>query len=191
MHHFRHGLAPALSIRPAAFRFVAERIGIAALAILLVFALAPPLRAHEFKAGDIHVGHPWSRATLPGAKVAAGYLTLRNDGAAADRLVSATAEIAAKVEIHEMKVDDKGVMTMRPLAGGVEIAPGAEVKLAPGGIHLMFMDLGQPAQEGVRFKGTLTFEKAGTIDVEFAVDAMGAAPAQGGNTHGAHGAHGG
>ena len=51
-------------------------------------------------------------------------------------LIDSLADIAARVEIHEMKVDDKGVMTMRPLDGGVEIPPGAEVKLAPGGTHL-------------------------------------------------------
>lgn len=182
----RRALRAASGIRPAAFlRSFKERIGIAAFAILLVFALSQSLWAHEFKAGDIHVGHPFSRATPPGAKVAAGYLTLRNDGATPDRLVSAAAEIGGKTEIHEMKVDDKGVMTMRPLAGGVEIAPGAEVKLAPGGIHLMFMELGQPAREGVKFKGTLTFEKAGTVEVEFAVEAMGSG--MGGNDHGSHG----
>nr|WP_245412679.1 copper chaperone PCu(A)C [Falsochrobactrum ovis] len=141
--------------------------------LMLLFALCQPLWAHEFKAGDIEVVHPWSRATPAGAKVAAGYLAIKNAGSQADRLVSATGEIAGRVEIHEMAVDDKGVMTMRPLANGLEIPAGGEAELKPGGFHIMFLDLKQDVKEGETFKGSLTFEKAGTVDVEFAVEAMG------------------
>ena len=132
----------------------------------------PPPPAHEFKLGDLEIKHPWSRATLPGAKVATGYLIVKNNGATPDRLVSITAEIAGKAEIHEMSVTD-GVMSMRPLKDGIEIPANGEVKLEPGSYHIMFMDLKAPAVEGVKFKGTLTFEKAGTVAVEFAVDKAG------------------
>ncbi len=141
----------------------------------------PPATAHEFKLGDLEIKHPWSRATLPGAKVATGYLTVKNNGATPDRLVSVTAEIAGKTEIHEMKVTD-GVMSMRPLKDGIEIPANGEVKLEPGSYHIMFMDLKAPAVEGVKFPGTLTFEKAGTVTVEFAVD-----KAAGGEDHSSHG----
>ena len=163
-----------------------KRMGIVALMLMLLFALTSPLLAHDFKAGDIDIAHPWSRATPQGAKVAAGYLTLKNSGSLPDRLVAVSAEIAGKAEIHEMAVDDKGVMTMRPLAGGVEIPAGGEVELKPGGLHLMFMSITRGAKEGEKLKGTLTFEKAGTIEVEFDVQAMGgSAGAQSG--HSAHG----
>ena len=142
---------------------------------------AAPASAHDYKLGTLDIHHPWSRATLPGARVAAGYLTLRNNGTTADRLVSVSAGIAGTAEIHEMAVTD-GVMTMRPLADGLEIPPGGEVKLAPGSYHLMFKELKAPAVEGVKFPGTLTFEKAGTVDVEFAVEKPG-----GGADHSAHG----
>ena len=155
------------------FRSFEERLGIAGFMLMLLFALCQPLWAHEFKAGDIEVVHPWSRATPAGAKVAAGYLAIKNVGSQADRLVSATGEIAGRVEIHEMAVDDKGVMTMRPLANGLEIPAGGEAELKPGGFHIMFLDLKQDVKEGETFKGSLTFEKAGTVDVEFAVEAMG------------------
>ena len=147
-------------------------------AFLLAFAALVPASAgaHEYKAGQITIGHPWSRATPAGAKVAAGYLTLKNEGSEPDRLVGASAAIAGKGEIHEMKVDAAGVMTMRPVEGGVALPPGAEVALEPGGFHLMFMDLKAPAVQGQKFKGTLTFEKAGTVEVEYAVEGVGGTP---------------
>lgn len=129
--------------------------------------------AHEYKAGSIEIDHPWSRATPGGASVAAGYFVLKNTGAAGDRLVSATAPFAGRVEIHEMAVKD-GVMTMRPLPAGLEIPAGATVALKPGGYHLMFLDLKTPLKEGTKVDGTLTFEKAGTVAVQFQVDAVGA-----------------
>jgi copper(I)-binding protein len=131
--------------------------------------------AHDYAKGSLKIDHPWSRATLHGAAVAAGYLAITNQGPAADRLVSVTSEIAGRVEIHEMKVEH-GVAKMRPLARGLEIKPGASAKLEPGGYHLMFMDLKRPLQAGERFKGTLVFEQAGPVEVEFAVEALGAKP---------------
>ena len=163
------------------FRSLEERIGIIGFALMLLFALVHPLLAHEYKAGNIEIDHPWSRATPEGAKVAAGYLVLKNSGSEPDRLLAATVEIAGKAEFHEMGVDDQGVMTMRPLAGGIEIPAGGEVALKPGGLHLMFLDITRGAKEGERLKGSLTFEKAGTVDVEFAVQPMA------GGEHGAHG----
>jgi periplasmic copper chaperone A len=154
----------------------------------LGLSVASVATAHGYKAGTIEIGHPWSRATLPNARVAAGYLTLTNTGSEPDRLLGAGAAIAERGEIHEMSVNSTtGVMTMRPLAEGIAIAPGETVKLEPGGFHLMFMNLNAPAVEGERFKGTLTFERAGTVDVDYAVEAAGGG---GGHDHGAAGAAG-
>lgn len=161
----------------ASFRKAA--LPVAAFALALTFA--PAAIAHDYKAGDLEIDHPWSRATLPGAKVAGGYLTVKNHGSTPDRLISASAEIAGRGEIHEMAVKE-GIMTMRTLADGLAIPAGGEVKLEPGSYHLMFMDLNAPAVEGVKFRGTLTFEKAGTVDVEFAVEKAG-----GQADHSAHG----
>ena len=183
---------------PSAFRFRSfeERLGILVFGLVLLFAAAQSVWAHEFKAGVVVIDHPWSRATPAGAKVAAGYLTLQNTGAEPDRLVSATAEIAGRTEIHEMAVDANGVMTMRPLADGIAVPAGGSVALEPSSFHVMFMDLKAAPEEGKPFKGTLTFEKAGTVDVEYAVepiggasgyDAHGAVPAEGGADHSHHG----
>jgi copper(I)-binding protein len=162
------------AVRPASrLRSFEERLGIAVFALALSFAGLHGAFAHEFKLGDLEIDHPWSRATPPGAQVAGGYFTIVNHGSQADRLVSVTSDISAKAEVHEMAVKD-GVMTMRPVEGGVEIPAGGKLELKPGGYHLMLMGLKQPAKQGESFPATLTFEKAGSVTVEFQVEAMGA-----------------
>lgn len=146
----------------------------AAAALAAVLLVGGPALAHEFKLGDLEIDHPWSRATPPGAKVAGGYFTVTNHGGVPDRLVSVTSDISAKAEVHEMAVKD-GVMTMRPVEGGVEIPAGGKIELKPGGYHLMLMGLKRPAKEGESFPATLTFEKAGSVTVEFQVEGMNAA----------------
>ena len=141
-----------------------------------VFALATvSASAHEYKAGSLEIKHPWARATPKGAMVAGGYLKIVNTGDAADRLVGGSTPAAGKFEIHEMSMDG-GVMKMRPLPKGLEIKPGQTVELKPGSYHLMFVGLKEPFEQGKRVKGTLQFEKAGTVEVEYAVEAMGGAP---------------
>ncbi|MBB6465796.1 copper chaperone PCu(A)C [Aminobacter carboxidus] len=160
------------SSRPL-FRSFEERLSVAVFALLLLLASTPQLLAHGFKAGDLEIGHPWSRATPAGAKVAAGYLSVKNNGSQPDRLVSVQSDVSEKAEIHEMAVDAKGVMTMRQVTGGVEIPAGGEVALKPGAYHIMFIGLKAQVKEGDKFSGTLTFEKAGTVTVEFQADKMG------------------
>lgn len=157
----------------------------AAFSLALFLVPMQSLSAHDYKVGDLHLVHPWSRETPHGAKVAAGYVKIVNSGAQADRLVAVSGAIAARGEVHEMSVDDKGVMTMRPVAH-IEIPAGGEVELKPGGYHIMFLELKEAPRKGERFAGSLTFEKAGTVEVEFAVDAMGKGQEHGGD-HGEHG----
>ncbi|KRB21790.1 hypothetical protein ASD99_05985 [Mesorhizobium sp. Root695] len=149
-----------------------QRLGVAVLALVLSFVGAQSVFAHEFKVGDLEIGHPWSRATPAGAKVAGGYFTITNNGSAPDRLVSISSDVSEKAELHEMGVKD-GVMTMRPVAGGLEIPAGGKVALAPGGYHLMFIGLKRQPKQGEEFSATLTFEKAGAVSVDFAVEGMG------------------
>ncbi|WP_269931876.1 copper chaperone PCu(A)C [Aminobacter sp. HY435] len=155
------------------FRSLEERVSVALFALLLLFASTHQLLAHGFKLGDLEIGHPWSRATPAGAKVAAGYLVVKNTGSQPDRLVSIQSDVSEKAEIHEMAVDAAGVMKMRQIGEGVEIPAGGEVAFKPGSYHIMFVGLKAPVKEGEKFAGTLTFEKAGAVTVEFAVDAMG------------------
>ncbi len=124
---------------------------------------ARPRPPRRVKAGDLVITQAWSRATPGGAKIAGGFLTIENKGAAPDRLVSGSGDFAGKVEIHEMAMNN-GVMTMRPLDKGLAIEPGKTVKLAPGGHHLMLMDLKKPLKQGDKVPLTLEFEKAGKVD---------------------------
>ena len=140
--------------------------------------------AHEFKAGSIEIKHPWSRATPKGSEVAGGFMKLINTGTEPDRLIGGSTAAAGKFEIHESAMEG-GVMKMRPLPKGIEIKPGETVELKPGSYHLMFVGLKEPFDKGKRVKGTLQFEKAGTVEVEYVIEAAGASPAMDhGNTGG-------
>lgn len=134
---------------------------------------APQTGSDTYKVGDLTVASTWTRATPGGAKIAGGYLKITNNGKSPDRLVSVTSAGADRVEIHEMSMTD-GVMKMRPLTDGLTIKPGETVELKPGGFHMMFMDIKQPLKQGDTLKATLKFEKAGTLDVSFSVNAIGA-----------------
>ncbi|TBN55337.1 copper chaperone PCu(A)C [Hansschlegelia quercus] len=147
----------------------------AAILSACALTLVSPASAHEYKLGDLTIGHPWSRATPPGAKVGGGFLTIENKGSTPDRLVAVSASFAQKAEMHETLTED-GVSKMRPLKDGVEVKPGETVTFEPGGKHLMFIGLAAPLKQGDRAKGELTFEKAGKVDVEFAVEAAGSSP---------------
>ena len=141
---------------------------------LLVFSLfAAPAGAQEVKAGDLVITQAWSRATPGGAKIAGGYLTIENKGTAADRLVGGSGDVTARIEVHEMSMND-GVMTMRQLDKGLAIEPGKTVKLAPGGYHLMLLDLKSPLKQGDKVPVTLEFEKAGKVKLSFDVQGVGA-----------------
>ncbi len=118
--------------------------------------------------GDLEISGAFTRATLPNAPVAGGYLTIANTGAEDDRLVAVSTPAAGMSQIHEMKMEGD-VMKMNELPDGLVIPAGGSVSLAPGGYHLMFMDLRGPLVEGETVTVTLTFEKAGTVDVQLPV----------------------
>jgi copper(I)-binding protein len=144
-----------------------------AFAALLAGPLATPSRAEEVKAGDLVITQAWSRATPGGAKIGGGYLTIENKGSAPDRLIGGSADVAGKVEVHEMAMKN-GVMTMRPLDKGLSIEPGKTVKLGPGGYHLMLFDLKSPLKQGDKLPLTLEFEKAGKVNLSLDVQGVGA-----------------
>jgi len=155
-----------------------------ACAALAASLFAVSARAEDIKAGDLVISQAWSRATPNGAKIAGGYLTIENKGAAPDRLVGGSGDIAGKVEVHEMSMNN-GVMTMRPLDKGLAIEPGKTVKLAPGGYHLMMFDLKGPLKQGEKVPVTLQFEKAGKVNLSLDVQGVGA-QAPGGMDHSGH-----
>ncbi len=136
--------------------------------------------APTFKIGALVIEAPWARATPGGAKVAGGYAKITNTGKEPDRLVGGSLPIASEVEVHEMAMANN-VMKMRRLADGLEIRPGKSVELKPGGHHLMFTGLASGLKAGQTVKGTLVFQKAGTVEVEYRVAPIGAQ--SGGHAH--------
>lgn len=148
------------------------------LVIAAAALVAWPASAQDYKLGSLEITQPWTRATAPTAKAGGGFVTITNKGTTADRLIAARSAVSDKVEIHEMKMDGN-VMRMRELDKGLEIAPGATVTLKPGGYHMMFMELKAPFAKDTKVPVTLVFAKAGSIDVELPVQAIGAgAPGQ-------------
>lgn len=148
---------------------------LSALLGALMLAMGAQAQAHEAKAGAITIVHPALPAVAPGAKAAAGYFTLHNAGAGADRLLGVEVGFAAMAMLHRSETDAAGVARMVHL-DAVEIPPGGTVEFAPGGLHVMFMGLNAPIAEGVMLPGTLVFEKAGRVAVEFMVTTAGKAP---------------
>jgi len=133
--------------------------------------------------GDLAITGAFSRATLPNAPVGGAYLNITNNGAADDRLVSVSSPAAGVSQIHEMKMDGD-VMKMNALPDGLVIPAGQTVKLEPGGYHLMLMELTGPLVEGQSITVTLTFEKAGAVDVQVPVGSPAAkAPAMDHSMH--------
>jgi periplasmic copper chaperone A len=124
------------------------------------------------KVGALSIEQPWSRAMPTGASVGGGYVRITNTGQETDRLIGGSFPGASRVEVHEMSMDGD-VMRMKQIQGGLEIRPGATVELKPGAGHLMFMDLKEPLKEGQIVKGTLLFEKAGPVEVEYTVRGIG------------------
>jgi len=149
------------------------------IATLFAF-VASSAFAEDYKAGSLVIGQPWTRVTPKGAAVAGGYLKITNSGSTPDRLIGGFSEVSKRFEIHEMKMDG-GVMKMREVTGGLEIPPGATVELKPSSYHIMMMNLTHPLAKGEKIKASLTFEKAGKVDIEFAVEALGASPKEHGH----------
>jgi periplasmic copper chaperone A len=157
------------------FATASAQLRFAGILVCISSMLAMPYlaAAQETSAGAITIAHPWARATPPGAKVGGGYFTVTNNSDQPDRLVSLSATIADHGEVHEMSVTN-GIMSMRELANGLTIPAHSSVELAPGSFHVMFIGLNQPLKQGEHFSSTLTFEKAGPVNIEFTVESIGA-----------------
>jgi iron complex outermembrane receptor protein len=138
--------------------------------ILLAVAMAWPAAtyAHDYQAGNIRIAHPWSRPTPRGMPMGVAYFTLENRGATEDALLSASTPMAARVEFHQTTLSE-GVARMRAIAQ-VLLPAGRTVKVEPGGIHMMLVELKQPLEAGTQVPLTLVFRDARKIDVMLSVE---------------------
>jgi len=141
----------------------------AAFAAVIAFAAAlavpRPAAAHD----GVHVGGAFARF-LPGAKSGAAYMEILNHAAQDDRLVAAFSRIAGRVELHSGSVSAEGIARMEPMPEGLPVPAGGTAVLAPGGDHLMFMDLAEVPQDGATVPVTLVFERAGEVTLDIPVD---------------------
>lgn len=158
------------------------RRGFLMAAMASVLLTAGAASAHRFERGDIVVDHPASRPTPGGSKVGVGYLVISNNGRSEDRLVGGSSEVSDRLELHTSTITD-GIARMRPVEGGIAIAPGSTLDLESGATHIMLVGLKRPLVAGSTFRGELRFEKAGSVEIEFKVEPHGTAPA---SSHGGH-----
>lgn len=152
-------------------------------AIAALLCIATPAFAHNgfvhngcnpsqsFTASGITVSGAYTRATAPNAASAGGYLTIVNDGATADRLVGVSSQVAAKVEVHQMRMEGD-MMKMSPVEGGLDIPAGGTVALEPMGYHLMFMQLESPFKQGECIEVVLQFANAGDVPVTLGIGSL-------------------
>lgn len=154
-------------------------------AVMAALGLALP----AFAEGSITITDPYARVSTMMAKSGAAFMVIENHGSADDRLVSATSDVAEKMELHTHKADANGVMQMLEVPEGFAIPAGEAYALARGGDHVMFLGLTRALNHGDTVNVTLTFEKAGPIEVTIPVDLERKAPMVGmGEGHGhAHG----
>jgi copper(I)-binding protein len=123
---------------------------------------------------QVEVQQPWTRATAPGAKTAAGYMTIRNQSAQPDRLVGGSTPVAAKVQTH-VHIKDGEILRMREV-NGYDIPANGTFQLKPGGAHLMLVDLKRPLKGGEKIPVVLKFEKSGEMKVDFEVRPLASTP---------------
>lgn len=148
------------------------RLSRTGFALLVAASVATPLLAHSFKAMGLTINHPWARETAQGQKVGGGFMVIRNTGKLDDRLIAASSPAVAEVQLHTMSMDN-GVMRMRQVKDGIVIPVGQTVELKPGGLHVMFMGIKAPLTKGSKLPVTLRFQRAGTVRVQFAIQAAG------------------
>lgn len=120
-------------------------------------------------ADTITVSEAYARF-MPGAMAGAAFMVIENTGAEDDRLVGAASDIAEKVELHTHKHGTDGTMQMVHVPEGFVIPAGTTHTLQRGGDHVMFMGLKEHPADGATVHVTLTFEKAGIVELDVPVD---------------------
>ena len=150
---------------------------LAALTVVLAAACVPPANspaagiqasgvwARAAKAGEMKSDASSDTGMAMGSMNSAVYMLLTNSGDSPDRLLSAAADVAGAVEIHETRMEGD-VMHMQQLTDGIEIPANGQVELKPGGLHVMLIDLTRDLNPGETFPVTLQFEQAGAVTVE-------------------------
>ncbi|WP_294620639.1 copper chaperone PCu(A)C [uncultured Roseovarius sp.] len=136
-----------------------------AFATLASLATALPAMA-----ADIMVEDAYARSSAMSAKTGAAFMMIHNHGDAEDRLIGAASPVSKLVQLHTHKEDANGVMKMMHVEEGFALPADGMIKMQRGGHHVMFMGLTEPFEQGDMIPLTLTFEKAGEMEIEVPVD---------------------
>lgn len=136
--------------------------------------------SHEVKLGNLMIEDPYARPTVSAQKVGGAFLHIENKGAA-DKLIGASSTISKEVQLHMMSMEGN-IMRMREVKA-IDIPANGSVKLQPGGLHLMLIDLKAQLKEGDQIPVKLKFEKAGEIEVQFHVKDVRPAHGEPGHNH--------
>ena len=144
---------------------------VAIAGMVVAYSVTTTAMATDYAVGSLVISGPWSRATPKGAQTGVGYMTIKNNGASPDRLLGGSVDAADRFQLHEMTMEN-GVAKMRDLID-IEISPGHKIEFKPGGSHAMFVNLRRPLSKGEHVKGTLIFEHAGTVQIEYDVEGIG------------------
>jgi copper(I)-binding protein len=134
-------------------------------AVLLAWRLivAGPAAAQDVQAGSLLLTGAWAKAADNDQRLSFGFVTIRNRGHEAERLLGATSAGAAAVELREPDASAAG--GARAVTEGFVIPAGDVVALEPGGRHLLLRDLQVPLALGDEIRVTLRFERAGAVVV--------------------------
>lgn len=149
---------------------ISKKMSVLSILVLTMFSSVSAY-AQNAKVGSVEIENAYTRATVPGQKVAGGFMKIENKGAA-DQLLSASSPVAGEVQLHEMSMEGQ-VMKMRQVKD-IAVPAGGSVELKPGGFHLMFMNIKAPLTAGETVPVKLKFAKAGEVEVKVPVNAMGA-----------------
>ena len=151
----------------------------ALFAILATLIIAWPIvaTADSLARRGIAVENLWARATASMAKTGGAYMTIRNSGKSADKLIGVASPVSKHVGLHQSLMEDN-IMKMRAV-DAIDVPAGGMAMLKPGGYHIMFMGLAKPFKRGDAFPITLTFEKAGEIKLMVKIMKAGAMGAMG------------
>lgn len=140
---------------------------LALVMIAIGFAGACPAQTNDKSVPMPTVSDVWVKPTIPGGSVSAAYMQIKS--ATPVKLVKAESSVAGIVEIHDMKMNH-GVMEMKALET-VDVEPGKVVRLAPGGMHVMLMNVKKPIRKGDKVRLTLTFEDVRKKQIVVKLDA--------------------
>lgn len=144
-------------------------------AVLLLVGIigCAPRDARVVKAGDLEIHGAFAFAP-PTTSEAAGYFTVVNRGSSPDTLVSITSPIATSAMLH-MQVPDGGMVRMEHIAAA-PVPPRDSLVLAPGGTHLMLVNLSHLPAPGDSIPVSFVFARAGSVAIKLPVRSYGDAP---------------